>query len=188
MELNNKLIGVFGMGNSGLAALEFLYKKNAKVFAVSEGDPGSWEKKENIRNISANIPCLAQEEAVSLLAECSLIILSPGIPRNHESLSLALSKKVPIWSEIELASRFVEIPILAVTGTNGKTTVVSLIEEILQHAGICAFVGGNIGVPFCRFLLDENPARLVVLELSSFQLESIESFSSLLGSHPQYLS
>ena len=181
MELKNKLIGVFGMGNSGLAALEFLYKKGAKALAVSQGDPEDWQKRESIRNISPNIPCLSEEEAAPLLAECSLIILSPGIPRKHEILCLALNKKVPVWSEIELASRFVEIPILAVTGTNGKTTVVSLIKEILLQAGISAFVGGNIGIPFCRYLLDGKPADLVVLELSSFQLESIESFHPQLG-------
>ncbi|MCY4523852.1 MAG: UDP-N-acetylmuramoyl-L-alanine--D-glutamate ligase [Halobacteriovoraceae bacterium] len=176
MDLRNKLIGVFGMGKSGLAALEFLYKKQARVFAVDQGEYESWKNKDTIKNISRDIPCFSEKEAVTLFSQCSLIILSPGIPRNHRSLALAAEKKVPIWSEIELSSRFTNIPILAITGTNGKTTVVSLIKEILHRANIPVFVGGNIGIPFCRFLLDKNPAKLAVLELSSFQLESMEKF------------
>ena len=181
MEIKNKFIGVFGMGKSGLAALEFLHKNGAKVLAVNKGDPKNWEAREKIRRISDSIICLEQSKAESLLAECSLVILSPGIPRHHKTLSLALNKKIPIWSEVELASHFVNIPILAVTGTNGKTTVVSLIQEILHRANIPSFVGGNIGVPFCRLLLDKPDVKLVVLELSSFQLESIESFHPHIG-------
>ena len=179
MELKNRRIGVFGVGRSGMAALEFLHGQKSDVFAVDRNSPDLWPQRDEIDKISSSIPCFSEESALEALAEASAIIISPGIPREHPLLNYPHERKIPIWSEVELASRFIKTPIVAVTGSNGKTTVVSLMEEILHHCDISAFVGGNTGTPFCSLLLESRSVDLVVLELSSFHLESIEHF------HPQ---
>ena len=117
-------------------------------------------------------------DTAHFLSICSLIILSPGIPRNHKVLDTAHLFKVPIWSEIELAFWFVANPIIAITGSNGKTTTTTLISEFFKHSGKKVFVGGNIGIPLCDYAQGEEKYDCLILELSSFQLESIDQFKA----------
>jgi len=105
-----------------------------------------------------------------------LVVLSPGVPVAKLAGLLAVCPDAQVVSELELASWFTEEPILAVTGTNGKTTTTSLIGHILEQAGKRVFVGGNIGTPLSRHLLMNPPADIVVLEVSSFQLQNVQSF------------
>jgi len=89
----------------------------------------------------------------------------------------ASEKKIPVVGELELASRFIDTPIIAVTGTNGKTTVTTLLGRMLENAGFNVFVGGNIGTPLIAYAAGEQKADYLVLEVSSFQLDTIHTFS-----------
>ena len=111
----------------------------------------------------------------------NLVVLSPGIPVAKMGAFLAACPDAQVLSELELASWFTQEPILAVTGTNGKTTTTTLIGEILARAGKKVFVGGNIGTPLSEYLLGETKADVVVLEVSSFQLQNVHTFRPKVG-------
>src|SRR5690606_9283070 len=103
-----------------------------------------------------------------------LIVVSPGVPLDIKPLEEAREKNVPITSEIELAAQAIKEPLIAITGTNGKTTVTSLIGEMFKADGKTAYVGGNIGKPLLDYVTEGEKADVVVAELSSFQLEMID--------------
>jgi UDP-N-acetylmuramoylalanine--D-glutamate ligase len=178
-------VGVFGVGRSGLTTLDFLGEEKCDFFVINRGKPEEWWKNSGVSDFAPLSKCFAEDDpkAQEMLMKCDLILLSPGIPRTHPTLAKAVAKNIKIWSEIELAYHFCNCPIIAVTGTNGKTTTVTLIGEMLKAAGHHTFVGGNIGIPFCQLPLDEGrhpelpKYDVAVLELSSFQLESIEEFT-----------
>lgn len=163
------------MGKSGISALRLLNREGAKVFAVSKGDPGAWYPK--ITDLITRENCYEENDphVPKIFSGCDLIILSPGIPPTNSCLKEALGN-IPIWSEIELGFHFSKVPVIALTGTNGKTTTVSLLGELLSSAGYKVFVGGNIGIPFCDISFHQEKYDFAVLEISSFQLEQIESF------------
>lgn len=171
MNLNGLKIVVFGLGVSGMGALRFLEDKQAFLWAINQGEPDSWREFEEVGSIVTKENCFNQSDvrAKKALDACDLIILSPGIPRQHEILK---DSKAPIWSEIELAYQFCKTPIIAITGTNGKTTTVSFLDHLLKGLGKKVFTGGNIGVAFCDYIRSAEAADYVLLELSSFQLES----------------
>jgi len=175
MDLNDKNIVIFGLGVSGMGALRFLADKGAVLSAVNQGNPTSWKEHEEVKSSYASVHCFAQDhEGVGELFQAAdLIVLSPGIPREHELLK---GVKAPIWSEIELAFQFNKAPIIAVTGTNGKTTTVSFLDHLFKSIGKKVFTGGNIGVAFCDHIRSGEEVDYVLLELSSFQLESTFSF------------
>jgi UDP-N-acetylmuramoylalanine--D-glutamate ligase len=109
-----------------------------------------------------------------------LVVVSPGIPENADIIQKIRSKNIPIYSEIEMTSWFIEAPIIAVTGSNGKTTTVNLIHHLLQTAGYDSFLGGNVGVAASEVLLGSlkrsSDKPVFVLEVSSFQLDNIDTF------------
>ncbi len=170
MDLKNKKVLVFGVGVSGKSAISLLKSVGAQIFVMGQGDPKTWGL-----DYSDN---LFEEADYEKLPPMDLIILSPGIPKDHRALSL---QSAPIFSEIELAYRFCKTPILAITGTNGKTTTVSFLGQMLKACGKKIFVGGNIGIPFCDYVQGPMDADYVLLELSSFQLESIIEFKPVLA-------
>ena len=107
------------------------------------------------------------------------MVLSPGIPRTHPVVQKVLASGGEVISEIELGYRHWKSKVIALTGTNGKTTTVSLLDSIFNHAGVKVFTGGNIGIPFCDGVLDQLQGKefdVALLELSSFQLESMDTF------------
>lgn len=179
LDLTAKHVAVFGMGRSGLSAIKFLKMKNCGIIsAVNSGLPKTWGEKDKVFELIGEENCYAQENASELFAKTDLIILSPGIPREHDVLKLALAKNIPVWNEIELAYQYIDskIPTIAVTGTNGKTTTVTFMGEMIKLCGYEVFVGGNIGVPLCELLLENRRVDYILLELSSFQLESMPTF------------
>jgi UDP-N-acetylmuramoylalanine--D-glutamate ligase len=105
-----------------------------------------------------------------------LIIISPGVPDTILPIINAKEKNVPVWGEIELAGRFIKEPIVAVTGTNGKTTTTTLLGKMIESSGLKPFVGGNIGTPLIEYVDHKEKADVVVAELSSFQLDTIDTF------------
>ena len=108
-------------------------------------------------------------------------MLSPGVPAKLAPLALARSRGIPVWSEIELAWRFLRGKLVAITGSNGKTTTTSLVAHILKTAGIQTFVGGNIGTPLLSLVESSMDSSVTVAEISSFQLETIEAFRPEIG-------
>ncbi len=189
MDLKNKRIAVFGMGVSGISALRLLHALKAETIAINSGEPQTWAKSPGVLDYTSNENCYAENDPrlETVLKTIDLVILSPGIPRDHQLLLPLSSSNIPISGELELAYRYLESrnklsPIIGITGTNGKTTTTTFLGEMIEMDHKKVFVGGNIGVPFCDYaydVLSKGNAALVdfiLLELSSFQLESIDHF------------
>lgn len=174
-ELRDKRCLVVGMGASGMAAAEFLIRKGASVLVSEQkhkeelGPP-----LKHLLDLGADVETGGHTLQRFLGAE--LIVLSPGVDPSIHPLVQARKKGVPIISEVELASWYIDQPIIAITGTNGKSTTTSLIGHILFSWGKRVFIGGNIGTPLTTYLLQGKAADYIVAEVSSFQLETIHSF------------
>lgn len=175
MNLDHKKIVIFGLGVSGMGALRFLESTGAQLFAINQGAPSSWTGYIEVKKLCGEDSCFSQDnpKCLKLIEAADLIILSPGIPRTHELLRAV---SAPIWNEVELASRFNKKPIIAITGTNGKTTTVSFLDHLFKAIGKKVFTGGNIGVAFCDHIRSKGESDYILLELSSFQLESLDTF------------
>ena len=172
IKLKDKKVGILGLGQSGMAAAEYLHQQQARVWILSRGNPTSWPSYGQLESWQMAQHC-ANDKA-GFPGDLSLVVLSPGISREHKALRKL--KNVPIINEVELAWPTVKAPVIAVTGSNGKTTTVSLLAALLQGMGKKVFLGGNIGTPLCRYALDPRPVDYIILELSSFQLESLREF------------
>lgn len=168
-------VAVFGMGASGISSLRLLNDLKADLYAINKGVVESWSDLSEVLKYLPKDRCFAQESdnIQEIFANVSLIIISPGIPTDHKVLKKANDLKIPIWSELELGSYFVDCPIIAITGTNGKTTTTTIVGEILKEAKKNVFVGGNIGIPLCDQYFEKSRPDIVVVEVSSFQLETI---------------
>ncbi|MBW1696001.1 MAG: UDP-N-acetylmuramoyl-L-alanine--D-glutamate ligase [Deltaproteobacteria bacterium] len=180
MDLEKKNILIVGLGVTGLAMARFLTTKGAFVTVTDTATE---------RELASAIPSVkAMGVRMELgghrketFTSADMIILSPGVPHRLEPLRLAKEKGVPVWGEIEMAFRFIEEPIIAVTGTNGKTTTTVLLAEMLKASGMTVFVGGNIGTPLIKYVRKGKRAQMVVAEVSSFQLDTIETFRPKIG-------
>jgi len=175
-ELKNKKIGVVGFGKTGQAVHRQLRHRNIPVF-VSDSQ---------IRTLPPGVRGETKIHTDQLL-ECGLIIVSPGVDWQLPILKRARHQGIPVWGEIEWAYRVLEcegrLPqkTIVITGTNGKTTTTSLIGHILRSAQKPIIVGGNIGTPFSSLLNKIENRTWLVLELSSYQLETIEKFRADVG-------
>jgi UDP-N-acetylmuramoylalanine--D-glutamate ligase len=175
MELKGKKVLVVGLGKSGLAAALFLRRRGAQV---TVSDVRSAEA------LARDIPALLEEgimveaggHGLLTFRRQDLIVVSPGVPLTTPELAQVKSFGLPVIGELELASRFLKGKMLAVTGSNGKTTTTALLGEILGAGGIPTLVGGNIGVPVISLIEESTDATWSVLEVSSFQLESTSTF------------
>jgi len=175
MELKGKKVLVVGLGKSGLAAALFLRHRGAQV---TVSDVRSAEA------LAKDIPALLEEgimveaggHGLLTFRRQDLIVVSPGVPLNTPELAQVKSFGLPVIGELELAARFLKGKILAITGSNGKTTTTSLVGEILLKAGLPTLVGGNIGVPVIALIDESTDDTWSVLEVSSFQLESTFQF------------
>ena len=174
MELHGKKIVVIGMGRTGIATASFLGSHGAAVVAVDEKPSRDWG--EVFQPLRVEPWLTVGSYDASALDGADLVVPSPGIPPHHDLLKAALAKKIPVVSEIELAYRFIKAPIIAVTGTNGKTTTTTLLGRILAHAGKKVFVGGNIGNPLIEYAGSAQTDDFIVAEISSFQLQWIKTF------------
>jgi len=175
MNFHGKSILVFGLGRSGLAAARLLLREGADVTLWDQGTGADVEKSAGmVRDLGCS--CLTGEAWQRDQTNYALAILSPGIPTEAEAVQKVIRQGTPVWSEIELASHFTTMPIVAITGTNGKTTTTLLIEAILNAAGASTKACGNIGLPVSEVLLQGARLDVLTIEVSSFQLETIQNF------------
>jgi len=175
MNIEGKHILVVGLGRTGLALARFLKTKAARVTVTDTATEK--ELKSNVQLlIDMGIHMeLGQHQAASFTA-ADLILLSPGVPHTLDPIQKGREKGIPVLGELEFASRFIDQPMAAVTGTNGKTTTTALLGEMLNRSGIDVFVGGNIGNPLIGYVAKGQPAQAAVIEISSFQLDTIDTF------------
>ncbi|MCR9205405.1 MAG: UDP-N-acetylmuramoyl-L-alanine--D-glutamate ligase [Halobacteriovoraceae bacterium] len=175
MDLSGKKLAVYGLGVTGNSTLDYLKTQSlSDLIVLSRGLPKDWGI--NKKDFPYPVFLFSEDDpkVKNQLKDRDLILLSPGIPRTTEALNEVLAT-IPVWNEIELAYRSFDGPIMALTGTNGKTTTVSFIGDFLKRLGLNVFVGGNIGVPFVDALKSNN-YDCAVLEMSSFQCESLDNF------------
>ncbi len=166
---------IYGMGRSGKSALRLALQLGHIPIVVNQADVSSWVEPWFPKS------CFSEQEAIEqeIFSHVDTIVISPGIDKRQLHLQKAMENGVIIISEIEFAYLnlgVLKAPIVAVTGTNGKTTTTKMIEMLLNSAGLSLFVGGNIGTPFCEYVLAAKKVDVIILELSSFQLESIDCF------------
>ena len=190
MEVQGKRILVVGMARSGLAAAGLLLKHGARV-TVTDQKPAEAlaAAAEQLRSMGAAVETGGHHP--DSVKEADLIVISPGVPTSVPLVREALELQIPVMSELELGSRFCRGRIVAVTGTNGKTTTVHLLAKIFSDAGVPTFLAGNVGVPL-TFVAESVPENgVTVVEVSSFQLETIHAFkpraAAILNITPDHL-
>jgi UDP-N-acetylmuramoylalanine--D-glutamate ligase len=170
LSLANKNIVVVGMGLTGLSCVRFLLAKGANVIAMDS---------RNELTLQLDIPLVLGELNVAKLTQADLIVISPGVDLHSPAIQKAIEAGVRIIGDIELFAQFNACPVIAITGSNGKSTVTHLVVDMCKAAGKKVLMGGNIGVPALDLL--EQSADVIVLELSSFQLETTYSLSPLVA-------
>jgi UDP-N-acetylmuramoylalanine--D-glutamate ligase len=193
MELKEKKVLVFGSGISGVAASRLLLIKGAEVI-LYDGNlslDADEIKKEILDGIQGEVKVILGKLPTEVLNSLDLTIMSPGVPTDLPDVIKMKEKNIPVWGEIELAFVLGKGNVLAITGTNGKTTTTALLGEIMKKYSDSTFVVGNIGNPYTSVVLDTKPDSVVVAEMSSFQLESIHTFrprvSAILNITPDHL-
>jgi len=183
MELRNKRVVVIGFGRSGIAAVRLLLVKGAEVIVSEARDraslPPSYLSSMEVEGVIFETGGHKPET----LEKADLVVVSPGVP--PQVYFPALKKGIPVISELELAFQFLSEEekknLIAITGTNGKTTTTAMVSEFLKLSGYRVFTGGNYGIPLSEYILSRARVDKIVLEVSSFQLERIEKFSPHVG-------
>ena len=172
----DNLIGIIGAGKSGISSCQLALRFGYKVILSDI----SKNKEINIKENSNLI--IERGRHSDKLLECDMLIISPGISNDIDIVKQAINRDIPIIGEIEFASWFTKSDILAITGSNGKSTTCMMLHNILLESGINSLLGGNIGTAFSENLLKEIELDLKdcvhVLELSSFQIETLKKFKS----------
>ena len=163
---------VIGAARSGLASAEFLAKQGNQVILT---DMKQQEPMDDLAQLGVSFLWGVQPDVASLAPD--YIVMSPGVPLSIPPVVYAKAHNIPVIGELELAYRSCKAPFVAITGTNGKTTTTTLTGELLKKTGRNVFVGGNIGVPLASYAADLSQDDVVVAEVSSFQLESIDTFA-----------
>lgn len=166
-------IAIWGLGVSGISTLKFYQNKDCKIYLINKNhiDVNSYRYEKFI----------LESELESLDIEFDLIVISPGVDKRTNAVQKFVQKGIDIVSDIEILCRHTQKDIIAITGTNGKTTTTTMIAQGLENANIKPFVGGNIGTAALDYFADESRFDCIVLELSSFQLESSPSLHPKIG-------
>lgn len=174
-DFKNKKVLVIGLARSGKAAAKILSGLGADVTVTDN------KKKEELADVLEELKdyklnvCVGGYPAVDT-GDTELIIISPGVPFNIPPVQSALEKGIPVWSELELAYRLCKGTLIAITGTNGKTTTTALTGHIFRRAGYPVIIAGNIGSPLIGEVVKSTKRHIIVVEVSSFQLEGVHSF------------
>ena len=186
MELKGKKVLVVGLGKSGLAAALFLRRRGAQV-TVSDLRSAEALSKEIPSLTGSGDPAVeAGGHGLLTFRRQDLIVVSPGVPLSTPELVQVRNLGLPIIGELELAARFLKGNVLAITGSNGKTTTTTLCGEIFSAGGFKTLVAGNIGLPVIEVVDQSAPGAWSVLEVSSFQLETTESFHPRVADDPEH--
>ena len=175
IELAGKRVLVVGLARTGIATALFCAARGARVTSTEER-PESQIPETAAKLRAAGVRLELGGHKAQTFIEQDLIVPSPGVPLILPSLAAARAVGIPVWSEIELASRFLRGRLVCITGSNGKTTTTSLIGHILESAGLPVQVAGNIGTPLISRVDVSSDAGFTVVEASSFQLEAISAF------------
>lgn len=171
-----KRVLIVGFGVSGVATARYMAKQGAKVIVTDQKQRTELQSAVNLcSDLKIEFELGKHNEKTFQMAE--LIVVSPGVPLNLEPLRQAREKNIPILSEVELAAAALKEPLIAITGTNGKTTTTILTGEMFKADQKPTYVGGNIGKPLLDYVNDNQKAEYVVAELSSFQLDITEKFT-----------
>jgi len=178
LELAGKNVVVAGLAASGLAVAAFLVDRGARVLAV---DQKPLAEVKGVAEALEKLGVPFAPQSAEAFAGADAIVISPGVPADIEELQEARRRGIPVLGEVELAGWFLQGNTIGITGANGKTTTTALIGHILKEAGIPVQVGGNIGKPVTAMIATSRPDQWNVLELSSFQLETIERFRAHIG-------
>ena len=176
----SKKITVIGAARSGVAAAKLLKRKGYDVFLSDANDENKIEKS-FVDDLTANGINHEFGTHSEKVYESEMMVVSPGVPQNSAVIKNALSKGIEVVSEIEAASWFCKGKVIAITGTNGKTTTTTLIGEIFKDAGYKTFVCGNIGIAFSDIVEQTDDNSIIVLETSSFQLDNIKKFKPFIA-------
>ncbi len=171
---SSKLKVVVGIGVTGLSVARHLSRLGERFVMCDtrQYPPGL----EQLQSDMPDVPVMLGELSADALLAADEVILSPGLTRQHPAVQQALAADIPVINDIELFARSANAPIIAITGSNGKSTVTTLVGEMCADAKVVAGVGGNLGMPALDLL--QSDAQLYVLELSSFQLESVQALNA----------
>ena len=177
MKLQGKKVLVFGSGKSGIGASDLLAKVGASPI-IYDGN-AEIDKEAVVHKTDGTYPVTvyAGELPKEVQESLELVVLSPGVPTDLPIVKSFYEQGLPVWGEVELAYRVGDGEVLAITGTNGKTTTTALLGKIMQDARESVFVVGNIGTPYTSKALEMKPNSVTVAEISSFQLETIDEFA-----------
>ena len=190
MDLKNKRVLVVGLGRSGAGSAFFLQDHGARV-TVSDEKSEAQLQNEIAALLDRGISIETGRHGERTFRDQDLIVVSPGVPSEQPQLQLARTMGIPVIGEAELAFRFLQGKVVAITGSNGKTTTARLVEQILAGSGKKTLVGGDIGTPVISLAGKSTPDTLSVLEISSFQLETIQKFrpwmAAILNITPDHL-
>jgi len=169
---------VIGLGASGVSMAKFLRSKGKAVIATDiSGDRSEIAEELHGLGIKTEIGFHDQKT----FNQAGIMVPSPGIPKTHPFIQTALEFGVPITGELDIFSRYNDLPVIGITGTNGKTTTTTLINDMLTSCGMRPFVGGNIGTPLVNHLMAKGKTNIIVAEISSFQLDLSSSFRPDVG-------
>jgi len=169
---------VAGLGKSGRSAIDFCRRQGA---TVSVSDAGAGRPEDAAWLAGLGIASEFGGHSQKFCQAADLILLSPGVPYDLPVFQEAREKGTPVIGELALAPTYLRTPVIAVTGTNGKTTVTTLIGDLMRASGRKVFVGGNIGTPLTDYLMTDQEAEWLVLEVSSFQLDTAGTFRPEIG-------
>jgi UDP-N-acetylmuramoylalanine--D-glutamate ligase len=172
---------VIGLGAAGLSTVQYLLRQGVRV-AVSDRRTAEQIAPDTVRFLEqSEVRLETGGHTAAFLAGADVVIPGPGVPLDSPIIGIARERGIPVLGELALVAGRYSVPVIAVTGSNGKTTVTSLIGALLQQAGKAPFVGGNIGTPLLAYFDDPAPYQTVVLELSSFQLDLAGDFRPDVG-------
>lgn len=191
MNIEGRRVLVFGSGISGIGAARILEEQGAAVTLYDGNDKLDVKKIREKMKKGTRTEIVLGEFPKALLDKLNMVVLSPGVPTDLPVINQMREKEIPVIGEVELAYQLGRGDVLAVTGTNGKTTTTALLGEIMKNYRDSAFVVGNIGIPYTNVVEDTRDDSVIVAEMSSFQLESIKEFrprvSAILNITPDHL-
>ena len=169
---------IIGLGASGVSMAKFLRSKGKKVIAT-DLDESKTKIADELSKSGVKTQIGFHDQTI--FNQAKVMIPSPGVPLNNKFIKTALSNGVALTCELDIFTKYNKLPIIAITGTNGKTTVTTLIGDIIKQSSLTPFVGGNIGIPLIEHLMSKKKADIIVAEISSFQLDISKNFKPDVG-------